>query len=69
MLVIHTDASNLDDNTVEVSYENLNPLREDEADMDTKRRLLFTVGSYTFMKINFFRRTAVGTFKESKSKN
>jgi hypothetical protein len=44
----------LDDTTVIISYENLNPLRD--GDDDLKRRLLFTIGSYTCVKIRIYRR-------------
>lgn len=46
-----------DDSSVEVSYENTEPLRDDDDDL--KRRLKFTIGSYTKLKLKFYRRLAV----------
>lgn len=44
----------LDDTTVIVKYENLYELRDDDEDL--KRRLKFTIGSYTYLKLKLFRR-------------
>lgn len=43
-----------DDSSLEIKYENLYPLRDDDDDL--KRRLKFTIGSYTKIKIKIYRR-------------
>ena len=52
------NASPLDDTELSIKYENVNQLRDD--DQDLKRRLRITIGSYTFVKIKFYRRLATG---------
>lgn len=45
-----------DDTKLSIYYNNVNTLQD--SDEDLKRRLKFTIGSYTFLKIKFFRRLA-----------
>jgi hypothetical protein len=62
------DAGASDDTTLVIKYENLNALKDNELKddgQDVKRRLKFTIGSYTVVKIKFFRRlwtSSVGKF-------
>ncbi|CAM1505030.1 Fc.00g106670.m01.CDS01 [Cosmosporella sp. VM-42] len=47
---------------IEITYENLHPLRDDDDDL--KRRLKFTIGSYTSAKLIVYRRLATSHFSK-----